>query len=106
MDPHLSIEATEHGGMTQLALGGEVDLHVTSMIRDAVGEVLRDPDSTGVTIDLARVTFLDSSGISVLLTCKKLAKVADKSFAVIGARGVTAEILDLTGVAEYLGGVR
>jgi anti-sigma B factor antagonist len=106
--PEFSIAESTEPTTVRLAVKGEMDLHVVDRLRRVVEKHLAEPTSArsprGITIDLTDVTFLDSSGIGMLLTCKRLAQAAGRSYDVVGANGLTAQILTLTGVAAYLAG--
>ena len=48
----------------------------------------------GVVMDLEPVDFIDSTGISILLTCKKKADAARRSFALCRASSYLADVID------------
>jgi anti-sigma B factor antagonist len=59
-------------GVTHVRLAGEVDAAVTVPIQQALAALVRD-GHTRLLIDLTAVTFIDSSGLGILLqTVKKL----------------------------------
>ena len=49
-----------------LPLQGEIDLHVSPRISQKLGEIIKQKPSRLV-IDLSRVTYIDSSGLAVLI---------------------------------------
>jgi anti-sigma B factor antagonist len=49
-----------------LPLEGEIDLHVTPGVAEKLGEILK-PKPSRVVVDLSRVTYIDSSGLAVLI---------------------------------------
>jgi anti-sigma B factor antagonist len=95
-------EAETTGGDDRLVvvLAGECDLSV----RDALTEALTDAVDRApvVVVDLAAVTFLDSSGVHALVTAHRAARAQDRRVYVAGAVGVVADVLELTGVGELL----
>lgn len=102
MNQPFRIAVAQYNGVARVAIGGEIDLLSAPAIRAAVAEQLARPETTGVVLDLTEVSFLDSSGIGVLLACKRSAAGADRPLRVTGATGLPAQILEMTGVAEYL----
>src|SRR5262245_60169962 len=83
---------------------GEVDLLTATELEQAIALALATPGATGVVVDLAGVTFLDSSGISALLKGRRLAEGATKTYRVGAAHGFVLQILELTGVWQFLSG--
>jgi anti-sigma B factor antagonist len=83
-----------------VALAGECDMSVcdelTSVLLAAVAEC------RVVVVDLAGLTFLDSSGIHALVMAHQAALREGGGLYAVGAAGVVADLLDLTGVADLL----
>ena len=48
-------------------LSGELDHHTAPQAREKLEEALKDPSVLALTVDLSELTFMDSSGIGVLL---------------------------------------
>lgn len=55
-----------------------------------------------VVVDLSGLTFLDSSGIHALVMAHQAALREGGKLYAVGAVGVVADLLDLTGVADLL----
>jgi hypothetical protein len=55
----------------------------------------------GVVIDLSGATFLDSSGIALLVGCRQVAEEAAVPYAAIKVNGRVLDVLDLTGVLPF-----
>jgi anti-sigma B factor antagonist len=104
VDDHFILRESQSDGVAQLHLGGELDLAAKSAINDVVSRRLADAAITRLVIDLAGVTFIDSSGIGTLIGCRNLADHAGKTLQAIGAQGRVARVLDLTGVRDLLRG--
>lgn len=49
-----------------LPLEGEIDLHVSPRVSQKLGELIK-PKPSRVVVDLSRVTYIDSSGLAVLI---------------------------------------
>lgn len=62
----LSVTATTTDGVRVLTLAGEIDHHTGDTLRQA----LHTPDTPcpRVVVDMGEVTFMDSSGINILIT--------------------------------------
>jgi anti-anti-sigma factor len=100
----LAIDTSRPDGVAHVALSGEVDLGAAPMIRSRIKALLRDESTAGIVVDLSAVSFIDSSGIGVLIGCRRIAADRDKTFRAGDATGQVAVILGRTGVAELLAG--
>jgi anti-anti-sigma factor len=85
-------------------MAGEVDLAAGAAAEAAIMSALTEPDVDTVVVDLTTVTFLDSSGISVLLAGRRAADERGVTYRVAGAGGIVRKVLDLTGVWPLLSG--
>ncbi|MEU8243172.1 STAS domain-containing protein [Actinoplanes missouriensis] len=87
-------------GRITVALTGECDLsareQLTALLLDAL---TRAP---AVFVDMAGLTFLDSSGVHSLVTAHHAAKHTGNRVYVVNAAGPVAAVLDLTGVGALL----
>ena len=61
-----ALAVTAESGATVITVGGEVDLMTADAVRSAAAAVFDGPPGT-VIFDLADVTFIDSSGMAVLI---------------------------------------
>ena len=82
-----------------VTVGGEVDLETAPQLGDHVLAALQDV-SPHVVLDLTGVTFMDSTGLKVLLSIQRRADLANGSFAVVGATRTVRRILELTGLDQ------
>ncbi|MBR5547877.1 MAG: anti-sigma factor antagonist [Clostridia bacterium] len=55
------------GDAVTVVIAGELDHFAAPQIRRMLDDVIRDPAVTDVVLDLEKLTFMDSSGIGVLL---------------------------------------
>ena len=63
----MEMKAVLRGNRLRVALCGEFDQHCAASIRDKIDTLLENPSLRVLTIDLSEVTFMDSSGIGVIL---------------------------------------
>jgi len=81
--------------------GGEIDLATSPLLREA----LLNPEARAATVvlDLREVTFIDSSGLGVIVGQQKRAQEHDERFAVaVGGAAAVQRILELSGLAKVL----
>jgi anti-sigma B factor antagonist len=77
---------------------GELDLATIGRLATAIDElVVREFDR--IVIDLRQTSFIDSSGVHLLLTC---ARRADAHFSVIDGPLAVRRVFDLTGVRDVV----
>lgn len=85
---------------TGLVVSGELDLATAGQLADHL-----DPlpgHGAEVRVDLSGLTFLDSSGLRVLIEAHQRAEVAGRTIVFTGVSIVVRRILELAGVADYL----
>ena len=72
--PELTIRTTHAGGTTTLVLEGEIDLLTSTQLNRELDAVLdRVPPPTRLRIELAAVSFMDTTGVAVLLKARRRA---------------------------------
>ncbi|MHB1043578.1 MAG: anti-sigma F factor antagonist [Eubacteriales bacterium] len=77
---------------------GELDLAVADRFRSAMEEALDRQPVANVVFNLSRVTFIDSSGLGVMLgRYKRVSKCGGKVF-IVGAQPQIRRILELSGL--------
>jgi len=92
------------GQQATVAATGDVDLATAPPIDTAIEAAVHAADVEAVVVDISGVTFLDSSGISVLLRGRRLADEHHLDYRVTGAQGLVLTVLELTGVWPHLCG--
>ena len=86
-----------------LILSGEVDLSVAPSLRDAGTQMARLVTPGTLEIDLGDVTFIDSSGLSVIISHNRRAATERFRFAVaVGGARAVERVIDLTGLRTTL----
>ena len=99
-----SVSSDRDGAAVTVHVSGEVDLSNGSLVQDAIAAALAAGGARAVRVDLSEVTFLDSSGISLLLKGRRGADERGLAYRVVGAQGVARLVLELSGVWEHLTG--
>lgn len=99
----MMITRLDHGGVTRLLLRGELDIATGDELEQLVARVLADRPAHLI-VDLAGLTFCDSSGIGALLAARETAGRAGAGFRVSRPRGIVHRSLTVTGVLALLSG--
>jgi anti-sigma B factor antagonist len=87
--------------VVRVALTGELDLESADAVGGRVREVL-ERGATEVVVDLAAVTFCDSTGVEALVAAHDTAARAGARLTVAHAYGITRRTLEITGVWPVL----
>jgi anti-anti-sigma factor len=97
----LTVELVDAEGPILFKLSGELDISTAPALQ-ARASYLGSVIAADVLMDLDRLTFLDSSGISVIvMTCKRV-RANGGSFSVTCSESLVRRTLALTGLLEYL----
>lgn len=94
---------TRADGTLDVALYGDIDFANSPIVKDALRAAVAEAGPPGIRVDLSAVTFLDSSGIAVLVIAHRLAAAAAAAFVVEHASPAVYEHLRLTGLTELFG---
>jgi anti-anti-sigma factor len=94
------VRTTAAADRAVVALTGECDLEGRDAMTAALLAAVENART--VRVDLAGVTFLDSSGVHSLVVAHRAAEQAGGRLFVAGAEGAVARVLEVTGVADLL----
>jgi len=97
MDLELSTRPLDARALVTVA--GEVDLETASQFGDHALAALREV-SPHLVLDLSGVTFMDSTGLKVLLSVQHRSDLAHGSLAIVGTTRPVRRILELTGLDD------
>lgn len=84
------------GTVGVLGVAGEIDMASADELRDRLLACLERSDS--LEVDMAGVTFIDSSGLAALVRLRTEAEIAGKDVALVNVSSSTARLLELTGL--------
>ncbi|WP_067484564.1 STAS domain-containing protein [Actinomadura hibisca] len=89
------------GPLAVVLVGGELDLATAPVLREQLLLALCHFGPL-LAVDLSRVTFMDSSGLAVLIEYWKRARAAGGGLSLVGPRGIVARKLEITGLDQRL----
>ena len=87
----------------RFVIRGEIDLDTAP----ALGVDLSDAAENGsdsLVVDCGALTFIDSTGISVLVSICDAFRAQGRQFRVVNTNAITDRVLDILGVSEHLRG--
>ena len=94
-----SANIVHEDGSVVLALRGELDIATVPVLRRAVDDLL-GPHLNAVTIDMANLTFVDVTGLRVLVHIKETAGELHAEFRLRSVSDLTRRVIGLTGFYE------
>jgi anti-anti-sigma factor len=100
MTGSLQVEAVKDGRDVRLVLSGELTYATVSLLAREVEEVL-DPFRPELVLDVTRMHFCDSVGLSMLIRAQRRARILGGTVVLSGVHGCLARVLEVTG-AEAL----
>ena len=96
------LQLEEASGITTASVDGEIDLSNAAELEMAISHAVGN-EALGLVVDLVRVDYLDSSGVTLLFNLARRVARRQQAFAVIvPAEAHVREILSLSGATEAL----
>lgn len=89
-----------------VSLQGDVDVRSVPGVRERLLRAVSAAPGATVQVDMSRVTFLDSSGLGVLVAARRHAVESGGRLALVEVPPPVAALLRLTGLAAHLGSPR
>src|SRR4051812_18190837 len=98
----LSVTFSRAGRNVSVAVSGEVDGGSAPILRDRLVDVLEGQGNRSVWVDLAGMTFIDSSGLAVLFEMHRRAAARGADFVLCNAGATTMHVFDIVGMGQLL----
>jgi anti-sigma B factor antagonist len=95
----LVVTVSGGGSDYEVWLIGELDMSTAPPLRDQLLELASD-GATQVTVDLSELEFVDSTGLSVLVTALKRLRQQGGDMGLRSPRPSTRKVLEITGLTE------
>ena len=87
---------------TVVEVAGELDLHSAPQLRAELARAVENGAAPHIVVDLAGVTFLDSTGVGVLVGALKRAREADGALHFCNAQPRVRRVFEITGLIGAL----
>jgi anti-sigma B factor antagonist len=95
----LSVSRSVAGAATVVAVSGDVDVHSAPELRDCV-TTLFDDGERSVIVDLADVSFLDSTGLGALVTARTTAGAVGGTLPLVCVQERILRLFTITGLDD------
>lgn len=96
------MEKRRAGNILICYFNGEIDLATAPQLRAELEEALGNPDITDLVLDVSRVSFIDSSGLGVILGRYQQLQQQQRSLAIAGAQPGVRRILQMGGLERLV----
>jgi anti-sigma B factor antagonist len=96
-----SAAITQKDGRAVLALSGELDMATAPELAQALLPLL-DGGSGEVTVDISALSFIDSSGLAVLVSSQRSLQEQGRHLTLRGARPHAMKVFEIAGLLELL----
>lgn len=96
--PHFRVATETDGDTVVVTVHGELDIASASMLRETFLDLIAREPRPDLTIDASGLTFVDSSGLAVLMMGARRWDEAGKRIALRDPSTTLVRLLDLTGV--------
>lgn len=97
----LTVEITSKDPWTIVSVAGEIDLFTAPKLREQFLATLDDGEQTDrLLVDLTRVSFMDSTGLGVLIGALRRMNERDGRMALVCSEGPVLRVLELTRLNE------
>jgi anti-sigma B factor antagonist len=99
-DP-LEIEVQSSEERTLVTVSGELDASTASFLYDKLSDLeVQDPHN--VVLDLAKVTFMDSTGLAIIVTEHKRMQHSDGTLTIFSPPSSVRRLFEITGLTTVL----
>jgi anti-sigma B factor antagonist len=97
----LELETSREGQWATIAVAGEVDLATVGKLEEAIAES-RGEGVAAIVVDLERCSFMDSSGLALLVRAAARNGTREPAIGFAGMRGQVRRSLEISGIAAML----
>nr|WP_162990624.1 anti-sigma factor antagonist [Maliibacterium massiliense] len=98
----MELQGIKRGNELIIALAGELDHHCAESVRDKLDALLDDPKVRLLTLDMHRLTFMDSSGVGVLIGRYKLMRQKNGRVRVRNVNAQIERVMQVSGLYQII----
>ena len=98
----MSFETEQDGNGARVALSGELDMAATFTLEQELDRLIDRERVRRLVLDLRDLTFVDSTGLRLLVQTDARAREGDFELALVRGRPEVQRVFELAGLAELL----
>jgi anti-anti-sigma factor len=91
-----------HDGTVTVVPEGDISLETTSVMREVLRQVVESDTGDEIDVDMSAVTFLDSSGIGMLVAAQRAAAARGKTLMLSEPGPMTTMVLQIANLQDIL----
>jgi anti-sigma B factor antagonist len=97
----LRVETEDREGLALVKAVGEIDVSTAETLAEAVSKSL-DAGQPRVLVDFAEVTFIDSTGLGILVRSHRAAEARGATFGIVNPTPQTLKLIRVLGLDQLL----
>lgn len=98
---NIKIDMNENEELIEVNVEGEIDAYTAPKLREAVFP-LSEKENVKIVIDLSGVSYMDSTGLGVIVGVFKSVRTHKGEFKLIGLSERLKRLFDITGLADII----
>ncbi len=98
----VQVERRHHGSILMASLTGELDHHAAEAVRTTLDRELQGRRNVRLILDLSGVTFMDSSGLGVILGRYKKVQDTGGEMVIAGVSRAIDRLLEMSGLHKIV----
>jgi anti-sigma B factor antagonist len=95
----LELKVSEHEGETVLSAAGELDVNTAPELREHLSRLING-GARQIAVDLAEVSFVDSTALSVLVSALKRLRQSDGDLTLASPNPSVRRVFEITGLTR------
>ncbi len=95
------VSTTQDGDYAVVAVTGELDVYTAPVLEESLGDLV-DEGKHDLVVDLTEVTFMDSTGLGLLIKALKWAREHDGSLRIVANTEKVLKVFRVTGLDGVL----
>lgn len=98
----MAVEFKQVGSTLSMKISGEMDMVIAKKVQPQIDRKLAEKNIKNLIINMEKVTFIDSSGLGVIISSYRKIKTTKGRIYVVGASPAIKRILLLSGVNKLV----
>ncbi|WP_062350877.1 STAS domain-containing protein [Bacillus kwashiorkori] len=98
---NITVDVYESGTLTTVMVKGEIDAYTSSQLRDVIFPIINN-ENINLEIDLADVSYMDSTGLGVFVAAFKKVKANGGTFSLTGLSNRLERLFVITGLSDIM----
>ena len=98
--PLLSTRVEQGDGQVIVKLEGELDVATAPRLHEVLAAAISEEGSDAIVLDLSALNFLDSTGLSLLVSTDKRVKSLGRVLILKGTQPIVRRLLEVTGLTD------